>query len=267
MNWVVIAGVLLTAAGAYLTWYGGQKDSRAIEDKIDKFREEVAQARAEPGRHNSEKIERLNDEFSEWADSLSRDHRTKKLELERNRLSRRAASIEQVRALRDKLQFAIDALESSLVAYGRVASKPVETKLPQLTDEALLRPLGVGSGKVVFAEGPVWTIDVLNSGNGEYFLLVSFHPSQKDLEGGSSSSPENGRFTLSVREYRDERKFRWRASTSGEFIPPDPLLAGDERSEDTYQKEVALIVRKLVEVQVLSFPTEHASPAPVASSD
>ncbi len=90
MNWITILGIVIIALGTLLTYYGSslssKNDKNEITDKIDSFKENIEKVKKEniSVSEKEEKIKKIEDEFSSWAEQFEKKKEDHKIAIDKN---------------------------------------------------------------------------------------------------------------------------------------------------------------------------------------
>jgi hypothetical protein len=160
--WMIVGGVInglglfVMTAGSLIS---GRKDKAEIMDRIRGFREEIgAVKKAIPIGESLEAVERIENEFSEWAGTFVTNVESKIIERQKGDILLRESEINLNRKWRHVYEYVIETLRQMLTAYNQKADNKIEFTIPDLPSDLFGEEAQSFRGIIAFDHGSAWAI-------------------------------------------------------------------------------------------------------------
>jgi hypothetical protein len=137
--WMIFGGVI-NGLGLFVMTAGSlissRKDKAEIIDRIRGFREEIsAVKKAIPTEESLEAVERIENEFDEWAGSFVTNMERKIVQRRKGEIFLRESEIDLSRKWRHVYEYVLDTLRQMLTAYNQKADKKIGFTIPDLPSD------------------------------------------------------------------------------------------------------------------------------------
>jgi hypothetical protein len=160
---LVVLGVIINAIGLFVMTVGSlissKKDKSEIIEKISGFREEISTVKSSiASRESLHDVEKIENEFNEWAESFVGNFESKAIERQKNEILLKETEINLSKKWRHVYQYVFEVIRQMLEAYNQKAKNKIEFKVPELPINLYGEEANSFKSFIVFDENTVWTI-------------------------------------------------------------------------------------------------------------
>ena len=175
---LVVLGAIIYALGLFWmtkgSLFSSKKDQSELIEKFNEFKEELAAIKGEVMNKDSlDKIEKIEHEFDEWAETFVRNIEGRKVEREKNKILLKEKEINLSKKWRHIYQYAFELIKQILTAYYKKAKDNIAVLLPELPHNLFGKEAKSFKGSVVFSESAAWVIRLVT---GELEILEDSIP-------------------------------------------------------------------------------------------
>lgn len=160
--WMIVGGVI-NALGIFTMTVGSlnnsKKDKAEIIHKIQGFREEIgAVKKTIPNREQLIAVERIENEFTEWAGTFVTNMESKIVERQKGDILLRENEINLSKKWRHVYEYFFETLNNMLAAYNQKSDKKIEFTIPGLPSDLFGQDAQSFTSIIVFDHSSAWTI-------------------------------------------------------------------------------------------------------------
>ena len=161
----IVCGIIINAIGlcffAVGPMIGANKDKAEIIEKIGEFRNEIGTIKKTITNEDSlKKIDKVENEFNQWADYFVRNIEGKKVEQKKANIILNEKEINLSNKWRYVYQCVFETIDNIGEAYNKRAKNKMEIKIPSLPYNLFSKESMLFKGMIFFSNDVVWTIEL-----------------------------------------------------------------------------------------------------------
>ena len=248
----IIIGILLNAFGTGIMVYGqlvksrvdNSEVSRELQGKVDNVLKRIDEIREEEkDEASARKINRIEQEFKDWAAEFLKNRELKKVQLARTELDSVDAQLRVSNEWRPIFEYILQSIDSLARAYNAESGESVKIDFPPIPPNLYSDEASNYGGKVIFPNKVIWDIEFLSIKPPRERHPPSMHILFQKIEENENLRPSF--FTI---QYFDGKSFH--AILGGPSLPTAEGIEG-VYPLDSYRDSIKTIMRRLFEAQLL----------------
>lgn len=166
MNWLIILGIIVIGSGTYLIYLGtdltNKKSQKDIVKKIENTQSSIESLKNLARDDSLDiKIKNVETEFNEWADDFLKNIETKKLKIEKKKITTLESRIEESKKWLPGYKNFLDVIKKSLDAFNLKTKSNIKYNLPQIPNNIFINSEINYTGTIFFKNNIIWEIAII----------------------------------------------------------------------------------------------------------
>ena len=163
MNWLIIIGIAVIGFGTYLIYLGSDRTNKKSQDEIiNKIKQTQAEIKNIKDSSNTDsiksKITEVEDEFHKWADEFLKNKQSKKLSIEKQKISSIEGRIKVSNIWLPGFRAFVNVIKNSIPAYSEKTGIDIQCDLPKIPEDILINSTKPYLGNIIFSPNVFWEI-------------------------------------------------------------------------------------------------------------
>lgn len=258
--WMIVGGVInglglfVMTAGSLIS---GRKDKAEIMDRIRGFREEIgAVKKAIPIGESLEAVERIENEFSEWAGTFVTNLESKIIKRQKGDILLRESEINLNRKWRHVYEYVIETLRQMLTAYNQKADNKIEFTIPDLPSDLFGEEAQSFRSIIAFDHGSAWaiTLQIVRPYKKEEIpnIVVRFYRSESSDQSAKTLAQVGGGRCLFLILSTDPTEERIKLNTDRSDMQIGDIKTYYSIKASDYKSDLRELLTTLIEYQLVS---------------
>lgn len=257
--WMIFGGVVngiglfIMTAGSLLS---GRKDKTEIMTRIQEFRDEIgAVKKAMPAGESLETLEKIENEFSEWAGTFVVNMESKVVERQKSDILLKESEINLSRRWKHVYDYALGTLRQMLTAYNEKSETKIEFLLPDLPSNLFGGEAESYKGIIVFDRSTAWgiTLQIVRPYRREEIpnIVIAFYRSHSNDENAKQLALKgpSGSFLILAADPKEERI---QTMTSSQNMHLGDIETYYSIKSVDYKSAIKKLLTTLIEYQLIS---------------
>lgn len=166
MNWITIIGIVFISLGTVLTYLGSSRDSKkntkSVETKLEEFSNKLDSINAQPisDLEKQDKLSKISDEFTKWADEFVATKEKKKLDLQKIQIENKSNVLDLNSQWRPHFDRFFSDIKNIIDAYNSKTKNKITYDIKELPKNIIDKKSGLFESFIYFKNDIIWKISV-----------------------------------------------------------------------------------------------------------